>query len=183
MAYKNKLISNPKTGQEIKFLQTAKDTNGQLLQMEVTFGAYSKEPLAHYHPVQKEVFTVISGQIQVRLNTEVKILKKGDTLHIDENVVHAMWNNSGTKAVVNWKVQPALDTEYFLETTTSLASDGKTNENGVPGILQVAVMAKKFSHVFRLSKPPFVLQTILFSLLTPFALLAGYKPMYKKYID
>lgn len=183
MAYKNKIISNPKTGQQIKFLQTAKDTNGQLLEMEATFNAYSKEPLAHYHPVQKEDFTVISGQLHVRLNNELKILQAGDTIHIDENVVHAMWNNSDRNAVVNWKARPALETEYFLETVTGIASDGKTNESGVPNILQLAIMAKRFSHVFRLSKPPFVLQTILFTLLKPFAVMAGYKPVYKKYID
>ena len=40
MAFKNKQISNPKTGQDIKFLQTAKDTNGKLLEMEATYNSH-----------------------------------------------------------------------------------------------------------------------------------------------
>jgi hypothetical protein len=94
-----------------------------------------------------------------------------------------MWNGSGTKTVVNWKTRPALDTEYFLETATCLAADDKTNESGIPNILQFAVMAIRFSNEFRLLKPPFVLQAIVFRLLQPFALMAGYRPVYKKYID
>lgn len=52
MAFKGKVISNPVTGQQIKFIQTAKDTNCQLLEMESVYAAASKEPPPHYHPYQ-----------------------------------------------------------------------------------------------------------------------------------
>lgn len=183
MAFKTKTISNSKTLQDIKFLQTAKDTGGQLLEMESTYNAFSKEPVAHYHPYQTEDFTVLSGELTVRIDGEVKILKRGDTLHIPPNKVHAMWNNKEGRTVVNWKVWPAMDTEYLLETGTGLANDGKTNAAGMPGILQVALMANKYAAVFRLAKPPYAVQKILFVLLTPFAYLFGYRPSHKKYID
>ena len=183
MAYKNKIIVNPITKQEIRFLQTAGETNGQLLEMESTLNAYSKEPAPHYHPRQKEDFTVLSGELNVRLDGKIIVLKKGDTLHIPPYKVHSMWNNTGGKTVLNWKVQPALNTENLFETAMGLAVDGKTNEDGMPNILQAALMANQFDVVFRLSKPPFIIQKMLFILLTPLAYLMGYRPTYNKYLD
>ena len=183
MAYKGKQISNHKTGQDIKFLQTAKDTGGKLLEMEATYNTHSKEPAAHYHPLQAEDFTVLSGQLTVRIDGQLKVLKQGNTIHIPAGKVHAMWNNTNTTTIVNWKVQPALDTENLLETATGLVMDGKTNDNGMPNIFQLALMANKYTDVFRLAKPAFIVQKILFYILTPFAYLLGYKPTYKKYLD
>lgn len=183
MAFKNKIIQNSKTRQDIKFLQTAKDTGGQLLEIETTYNANSKEPVAHYHPHQIEDFTVISGELMVRMDGQLRVLKPGDTLHIPKNKVHAMWNNTDGQTVVNWKIQPALHTEQFLETATGLANDGKTNQKGMPNILQVALLANQFADEFRLAKPPFGIQKALFFILTPLAYLLGFRPTYKKYLD
>jgi hypothetical protein len=111
------------------------------------------------------------------------VLKEGDTLHIPPGTHHAMWNNSNVITVINWQVRPAMNTEYLLETITGLAHDGKTNEQGMPGILQVAATVHHFSGVFRLSKPPYVVQRILFGVLAPVAYLLGYRAVYRKYID
>ncbi len=183
MAFKNKTIRNPKTGQDIKFILTAKDTDGKLLEMETTYNSHSKEPAAHYHPYQVEDFTVLSGQLTVRIDGQLKVLKQGETLHIPINKVHSMWNDTDGMTIVNWKVQPAMNTENLLETAMGLAVDGKINEKGMPSILQITLMANKYSDVFRLQKPPFAVQKILFLILTPFSYLFGYKQTYKKYID
>ena len=66
MAYKGKIISNVKTKQTLEFITTSKDSNGQLLEMISTYEPYSKEPRAHYHPVQDEHFTVLQGELTVR---------------------------------------------------------------------------------------------------------------------
>jgi quercetin dioxygenase-like cupin family protein len=183
MAYKNKIISNVKTGQDIRFLQTSKDTNGTLLEMEAIFNAHSKEPVAHYHPAQQEDFIVLSGQLTVRINEQLKLLQAGDRLHIAPNAVHAMWNNSDEKTIVNWKVRPAIDSEHLFETMAGLAADGKTDANGKPGILQAALIAYKFSNVFRMAKPSYTMQRMAFSLLKPLAYMSGYKPTYEQYLD
>jgi quercetin dioxygenase-like cupin family protein len=182
MAYKGKQVFNPQTGQHIRFLKTAKHTSGQLLEMETTYDPFSKEPFTHYHPQQEEDFTVIAGELTVKINGELRILKAGDTLHVPQRTHHAMWNNSSQTTVVNWQVRPALDTEYLLETANGLAADGKINA-AKPNLLQTAILLNKFGQVFRLSKPPAAVQKILFCLLTPFAWLAGYRAVYRKYID
>ena len=183
MAYKGKIINNKKTGQQIRFIQTQKDTGGKLLEMESLFQPNSKEPVPHYHPFQEEDFVVLEGEIAVRLNGQLKVFKQGDHFHINANEVHSMWNHSNQKAKVNWKVGPALDTEYFLENGIGIANEKKTNEDGMPGILQVALLANKFAHVFRIARPSFLIQKIVFTVLTPFSYLAGYRPIYKKFIN
>lgn len=183
MAFKNKIISNKKTGQDIKFIITSKESNGQLLEMEATYNSLSKEPPPHYHPRQTEDFSVLSGELTVKIDGRITILKQGDRLHIPVKKVHAMWNNSQFTTIVNWKVQPAMNTENLLETATGIANNGNTNDSGMPGLLQVALMANKYAGVFRIAKPAFAVQKFLFILLTPFAYLAGYRPTYKKYLD
>ncbi len=182
MAYKNKVILNPIVGQNIKFLQTANDTGGKLLEMEASYRPFSKEPRPHYHPFQEEDFTIIKGQMTVRLEGKILLLNENDTLHIPANTIHSMWNNSGRAAVINWKIQPALNTEQFFENASGLASDKKRSRR-MRSLLQRSLLANRYSNVFRLSKPPFFIQKILFIVLTPFAWLVGYRASYKRYLD
>jgi uncharacterized cupin superfamily protein len=151
--------------------------------MEAVYYPHSKEPPQHYHPFQEEDFKILEGQMTVRMEQRIMILAEGDTLHIPKNTSHSMWNNSDTRAVVSWKVGPALDTEYFLETLTGLAIDKKTNQKGRPPLLQAALTARRYSKVFRLSKPPHLLQKIIFTVLSPVGLLVGYRAYYKEYFE
>lgn len=183
MANKGKVIRNPKTGQIIQFVQTKADTDGQMLEMISTYEAGSKEPVPHYHPYQDEYFEVLQGQLTVRLHGAVQVLRPGDKLHIAKNTIHSMWNTAAEPAVINWKTVPAMDTEFLLELNAGLGNDGKTNEDGVPGILQGALMLTHYNHVFRLAKPPFAVQKVVFAILSPFARLLGYKPFYPEYIN
>jgi mannose-6-phosphate isomerase-like protein (cupin superfamily) len=182
MAFKNKIIINPIVGQNIRFLQTAKDTDGKLLEMEASYGPFSREPPAHYHPRQHEVFMIIKGQMTVRLKGKILFLNEGEILHIPAKTIHSMWNNSASPTIVNWKIQPALNTEYFLETANGLAAE-KARRQRFNSLLQRSLIANKYSNVFRLSQPSFLIQKFLFILLTPVALLAGYRASYKKYFD
>lgn len=183
MAIKGKIISNPATKQHILFLQTSKDTGGRLLEMESIYEPFSKEPPMHYHPHQEEYLTVIKGELTVRLSDSIRILKQGETLHVNKNMAHSVWNNSPNDTIINWQVLPALNTENMLETITGLATENKINRNGKPPFLQLAILANKYDGTFRLARPPFILQRIVFGIITPFAYLLGYGPQYRKYID
>jgi quercetin dioxygenase-like cupin family protein len=183
MAYCGKNIDNPAAKMSIRFLQTKNDTGGKLLEMESTWQPHSTEPAGHYHPYQEEDFTVLEGELIIKMQGRLLLLKAGESLHIAPGVPHSMWNNSKNKTVVNWQVRPALDTEHLLETAAGLAADGKVNKKGMPSLLQVALMANKYSKVFRLSKPSFAVQKILFTLLSPVARLAGLRADYEEYLD
>ncbi len=183
MAYKGKKIINSVTGQDILFIQTASDSRGELLEMESTYQPHSKEPKPHYHPFQEEFFKVVSGEINVRIDGRVLKLKTGGELYVPKNKVHSMWNASESETVVNWKVCPAMDTEFLLETATGLANDGKTNQDGMPSLFQTALLVNKFQSVFRIANPPFWIQRVLFFFLAPLAKLLGYRAIYRQYID
>ena len=183
MAYQNKVIVNPAVGLRIKFLQTSNDTKGKLLEMEAAYSPGSKEPPQHYHPSQEEEFTITRGEMTVRIDGALRVLRQGDSLRVPSNKSHSMWNNSERESVINWKVAPALTTEYMLETFAGLAVDGKTDRGGTPKFLQIVLIANKYAKVFRLSKPSYMIQRIIFSILTPIAYMAGYKPVYKKYFS
>jgi quercetin dioxygenase-like cupin family protein len=170
MAFKHKEINNPKIGQRIRFLQ----------EMESIYSSVSKEPPGHYHPRQTEIFEVMEGELTTRINGIVKTLKRGEVFQIAPNVVHAMWNNYKGKTVVNWKVKPALNTEYLLETTAALAENNKTNEAGIPSFLQLAVMLNAYSDVFRLARPAYAVQKVIFTLVAPVGYWLGYRPTYQK---
>ena len=183
MAYTGKTISNQITGQSIHFLRTSKDTGGKWLEMEATYQPRSMEPLAHYHPQQEEEFTVLSGALTVKINGGHLVLQAGDHLHVPKNAVHSMWNASNGITIVNWKVRPAMNTEYFLETAMGLAGNKKTNSKGMPPLLQSALLASRFAPEFRLSKPPYFIQRFLFAILTPIGQRLGYKAVYPDSLD
>lgn len=183
MAYCGKKISNPFTRQTIEFVVTSKDSDGAWLEMISTWDAHSSKPAPHSHPQQEEHFKVLEGEMHILLNNKTVVLTKGNSLTIKAGTVHAMWNPSGAVAKVSWQVVSALNTEYLLETGFGLATENKVSKNGLPGILQSVLLLRKYHKEFRLSKPSYTVQDILTYILVPFALLAGKKAVYKKYID
>ncbi|HVF82424.1 MAG TPA: cupin domain-containing protein [Flavisolibacter sp.] len=183
MAYKGKVIVNPVNRQSIEFVTTAKESNGEQLEMIATWEPHSIKPIEHYHPYQHENFGVLAGELTLIINGKTSVLRQGQSVDIPAKAAHAMWNNSNKKTVVKWKITPAMHTEYFLETGMGLAADNRTGRNGVPGILQTSLLARKYKKEFRLRKPPYFIQQIVFTLLVPFALLSGKKAVYKKYLD
>lgn len=183
MAYPGKEVINPITGQSLRFVRTAEGTGGEVLEMISMLRAGSTEPVPHYHPRQREDFTVLEGTITVRMKGGPRTLQAGDTLHVPANTVHSMWNASDKPAVVNWQVRPAMDTEVFFETAFGLAMDGKVNAKGMPSLPQTALLADHFRHVYRIARPPYPVQRVLFAVIKPLARLMGLRPVYPKYVE
>ena len=59
-------IENPVTGERITFLQTAADTDGELVEIEVTVEPDGAVAAAHVHPYQSERFEVLEGTLEFR---------------------------------------------------------------------------------------------------------------------
>lgn len=151
LAEDNNCIKNRVTGQIISFQNQPSSENDELL-METSYPAFSNKPPSHYHPYQREVFEILSGQLCIRINNKTKILKAGDKIEILPKQKHSMWNASSKQCNVSWKVYPALYTKVFLETLFKLANDGKTDQNGIPDFFTMIYLLKKHQKSFRLSK-------------------------------
>ncbi|MGC4036327.1 MAG: cupin domain-containing protein [Chitinophagaceae bacterium] len=181
MAYTNKVLTAPTM--QIRFLQTAKDTKGKLLEMGTTYHSTTEKPPVHYHPYQTEHFTIVNGEMTVIIDHKTQVFKKGESFETTPGQSHAMWNESGKDTIVLWKITPAMNSENFFETINGLLADGRPVNKGIKGLLQMSLTANKFSPVFRLAKPPFFVQKVVFSILSPIAWLLGYRSMYQEYID
>ena len=62
-----------------------------------------------------------------------------------------------------------------------LASAGKTNAKGMPGLLRLALIGREFQDVIRFTRPPRAVQTMMFGLLRPVGRLRGYRGLYPEY--
>jgi quercetin dioxygenase-like cupin family protein len=160
-------ISNPKTGFTLRFLKTAQDTNGELLEMEATYASGSARPPEHYHPEQSEHFEVLEGTMQARVGGEERQLHAGDTIEIAPGVPHAMWNEGPGEARTLWQTRPALRTENFFETIMRLGGAGKA------GPLQTAVVAREYRDEFRATSPPPPIQAVVVPALAAIGRLLG----------
>ncbi|HKG06622.1 MAG TPA: cupin domain-containing protein [Pedobacter sp.] len=182
MPANSKELHNLKTGQIIRFLQTSEDTNGTMLDMEATYPAGSPEPPVHYHPKQEELFRVISGQINIRINGLVQSYKPGSLIEIKAGDKHSMWNSGSENAVVSWQVWPALETEQFLRIMTLVANSPKSNEKGLPDPPTMLYLLNKYDRVIRLTKPPYVAVKTIGILLYPLLKIKGRKLSVKSFL-
>ena len=80
------------------------------------------------------------------------------------------------------ELRPALNSEIFFETIYGLARDGKTDENGVPSLLQQAITLSGVNKgEIYLAWPPIPVQKAFLAALAPVGRLLGYKDHYPKY--
>lgn len=159
--------------QRLRFVQTAAETGGELLQVVASYRPESPRPPAHYHPHQRESFEVRRGKFRVQIAGQEALFQTGQAFEVPAGAVHWMHNVASEKGELLWEIRPALKTEYFFATFWNL--DRKTASSGVePGLLQFAVLLPEFYDEFRLAQPPFALQKLLFGLLAPIGRARGY---------
>jgi quercetin dioxygenase-like cupin family protein len=171
-------FENPVSGQKLIFHTTAGDTGGELLEVESIYTEPSpSRPPLHYHPRQEERFDVLSGELHALIRGEERQLKVGEILVIPRGIPHSMWaQEAGTHVI--WQTRPALKTEAFFETIWGLAKDGKTNDKGVPNLLQAAVIAQHYAQEYLLVSPPRLVQKVLFGSLAEVGRWLGYEAQY-----
>lgn len=171
-------ITNARTGQTMVFLQTGKETNGTLLEIE-TFNPKSdmKEPI-HIHPKQESSAKVISGRLHFLVNGKEKIVGSGEKIIIPAGAPHCFWNEDDTVAHAVQQFSPALHIDEFFESFFALAQDGRLNEKGMPPFLQIPLMGLKHRGDIQLTTPPWVLQLLTYWILAPFCYLIGYRAKY-----
>jgi quercetin dioxygenase-like cupin family protein len=166
MAHPGLILDNPVSGERFEFRRTAADTNGELLEFDLTLAADGHVPGAHVHPEQEERFVVHYGRVHFRLGMQKVVAGPGDTVVVPKGKVHAFKNVGGEEAKVRVQVTPALDMEKLFETTVALAQDGATNRKGMPKPLHLALFVRRFRREVRAPFPP---APIVAGLLAPLA--------------
>jgi len=169
MAYAGQTISNPVSGERITFMQTARDTGGELLEFELELTPNGRVPGAHVHPAQEERFHVLDGTMKFRRGLRRIVATAGDTVIVPAGTVHKFANAGDDVARCRVEVVPALDMEQLLETTVELAIEGNVMRSGMPKPLHLALFVGRFR---REVKAPFPPAWIVRALMAPLAALA-----------
>ena len=101
------------SGNYLRFIRTADETDGALLEMESTYREGAAMPAAHYHPAQDENFEVLEGTVTTIIDGVETSHAVGETFHVPPGAVHQMVGEAGSR--LNWQVRPALKTAEFFE--------------------------------------------------------------------
>lgn len=170
MAHEGQQISNPRTGQQMTFLEVREE----LLRIDmVNPVADEREPL-HVHPHQESGAELISGSLVFEVDGVQRKLAPGESISIPANAPHRFWNDGDEEAHSIGYFRPALATAAFFETLFALAATDQLDAKGMPRPLQLAVMVPEFEKEIRPLSPPWPVLRAAAVLLGPLARTRGY---------
>jgi quercetin dioxygenase-like cupin family protein len=172
------VIYNFITGESIRFVETAADSDGERVVIDVLVEPRGFVASAHMHPCQTEVFEVVEGELMFKVGGETITATAGTSVTVEPGTAHRFWNASESAVRFRCEVTPALQFEKLLETMFSLANDGKTNEKGLPNPFRLAVIANHHFDDVRLPFPPAWMQKLGLLAGAPVGRLLGYRPEY-----
>jgi quercetin dioxygenase-like cupin family protein len=173
---------NPVTGERAVVRIGTEEAGGELLIADLYLRPGAAVMGEHLHPAIEERFTVLRGQIGFRLSGRVTIAEPGVKLVVPPEVPHDWWNAGPEEALVRVEVRPGARFEAMIRNAFGLAQDGKVNPRGMPNLLQLAVFAREFVDVVQFTRPPRIVQRILFGLLAIPARLLGYRGSDPEYL-
>ena len=177
----NKTVRNPAIGHSVSFLQMAVQTHGQLLQIEYGVDKPESKPAIrlHKHLKCEERFEVVTGQLGVILDGERHVLEVGEQVLIPPGMQHTFWNAGRSELRFITDVRPPGQLQTYWETVFGLAQDGKVGRNGLPTLLQLAVVAPLADSYD--PNVPVPVMKLLLKVLGGIGRLLGYKARYEKY--
>jgi quercetin dioxygenase-like cupin family protein len=172
-------LVNPVTGLRTVFRKTARDTSGELLQVDwIGEPGWTTGP-DHVHPRQEERFEVLSGRLGLRVEGAERVYGRGEVILAPAGSAHAAWNAGDDKVHVLVDFRPALRTETAFETLAGLARDGKTNGAGAPrNPLLLALVLREYEDEIYFVRPPLYVQRLVFGALAGVARPLGYRAGY-----
>jgi quercetin dioxygenase-like cupin family protein len=170
MAYPGQTLENPASGERITIRQTAAQTGGELLALDLELPAGRRVPgPLHVHPLQEERFEVVAGTMRFTMGREKIVAGPGEVVTVPAGVKHDFANVGDDDAFVRVEVRPALKMEQLFETAVGLAQEGRTMLGGIPKPLDLALFTEEFEDEVQGAFPPRWLQRLV---LAPLAWLA-----------
>lgn len=161
------------------FRKTAAETDGQLLEIECFSPPSAVKEPEHIHPLQENIFKIISGFCIFEVEGKEQVIRAGQTISIPPKTRHHFWNPGETVAHYIQEFRPALHIDEFFETFFALSRDGKLNNKGIPNLLHGSLIMLKHKDEIRVTKPPWALQLLTYCTLAPIGYFMGYRSDYK----
>ena len=110
------------------------------------------------------------------------MLGAGESARIPPGARHDWWQVGDEEAEAVVEVDPGDRFIEIVGTIFGLARDGKTNSEGLPGPLQLAVSASAYRDVIVFTSPPPAVQRVLFAFLAPLGRALNRRPSYPEYL-
>ena len=172
-------LVNSATGEELTFLETASSTNGEYVEVVCVVLPGGAVAAAHVHPKQSETFTGLEGTLSLRVGRERMQLERGESAVVEPGTAHKFWNDGDEPVMFHCEIRPALQFESLIETMFGLARDGRTNRNGMPNPVRMAMIARAHRDVIRVAGVPAWMQDLGTLSAIPLARMAGYGAGYQ----
>ena len=175
------VFENPVTGERVVVRVGSEESAGDLLVADLYVRSGGAVAGEHVHTRIEEWFTVRNGRVGFRIDGRETVAPHGQRMHVPTGTAHDWWNAGEEEAHIVVEVRPGARFEEMILNLYGLAQDGKTDGRGMPSLLQAALFAREFEDVLRFTKPPLVVQRLLFAALSPIARVLGYRGSYPEY--
>jgi mannose-6-phosphate isomerase-like protein (cupin superfamily) len=170
MAYQGQHITNPRTGQQMTFIELMPE----LLRIDTINPPGGVPEPMHVHPHQLSGTDVTAGALVFEVAGQRRVVHAGESIEIPSGAPHRFWNEGSDDATAIGWFRPALDTAAFFESLFSLADRGQLKANGMPRLLPLVALAGHFSNEIRPVSPPWPVLRAITSVLSPVARARGH---------
>ena len=179
-------LHNPVTGELAEMLVGPADTRGRKIEADLWLQPGAAVAGAHVHDHLIERFEVIEGDVGFLLDGEERAAKPGQAaIEVSVGTVHDWWNAGDGIARVRVEVEaapgstgaPAARFVSMIEALWSLGALGNVNPKGMPSPLWLGAVAREYRDVLRFTRPPMIVQSILFAPLAALASATGRDPL------
>jgi quercetin dioxygenase-like cupin family protein len=177
VAQSGETVSCPPAGQTIRFLETADETDGEYIRVEITLevGSTRDHAVKHVHPHQTETITVQSGEMGIDKNGDRDVLTAGDDVTFQPGDAHAFWNTGDEELSIEVELRPAMQSELFMRFAFGLSQVGRTTQSGIPvNPLRLGLLMDEFDGHLYLAGLPVSIQKLGARILGPLARYSGY---------
>ena len=174
-------VTHKFTGEQVTFLQTAADTDGQLLHIEVKLPPQGDGPPLHVHDEFEERFEVIDGQLTVFVAERKMVLQKGETVIAPIGIPHTFTNEHDAPVTFQVWLTPASNFEQSMRIHYGLMDNGLTNDQGVPKNIFHLIYILKLQNTYVAGKSMKVQRAIFNVLLKVGKLMKSFDQLEKYY--
>src|SRR5579875_705087 len=137
-------FDNPLSGERITIRRPA--AGADPLSWELTLAPGGAVPSRHAHPGQSERFTVLSGQLRLRVGRRRPVrLGPGQSALVPPGTVHHFANPAAVPAVVAVDTTPAGAMADLLEVAAAMARQQHAEGRRRPRLLELALFMDQFA--------------------------------------